>query len=96
MNNRQEFLNKWIKWLDSDIRFGVLPQWEKDNKRELKEFFEELQTDSYFEEIRLSRELAKAIGQEMESYGQVVPHSVMVAYKNLLEHYAREIEASVQ
>ena len=49
-----------------------------------------------FEEIRLSRELAKAIGQEIESYGQVVPHSVMVAYKNLLEHYAREIEAGVQ
>ena len=51
---------------------------------------------NYIEELRLSRELAKAIGQEIESYGQVVPHSVMVAYKNLLQHYAREIEEGVQ
>ncbi len=52
--------------------------------------------DAHYEEIKLSRELAKAIGQEIESYGQVVPHSVMVAYKNLLQHYAREIEEGVQ
>ena len=52
--------------------------------------------DDYLEEIRLSRELAKAIGQELEQYGQVVPHSVMVAYTNLLKHYAREIEEGIQ
>jgi hypothetical protein len=52
--------------------------------------------ESHYEEIRLSRELAKAIGQEVEQYGQVVPHSVMVAYKNLLQHYAREIEEGIQ
>ena len=92
MNDRQEFVNQWIRWLDADIRHGVLAQWQKDNKRELKEFLEELQTDPYFEEIRLSRELAKAIGQEVES----IPQSVMVAYTNLLKHYAREIENGVQ
>lgn len=52
--------------------------------------------NDYLEEIRLSRELAKAIGQELESFGQVVPQSVMVAYTNLLRHYAREIENGVQ
>lgn len=48
--------------------------------------------NDYLEEIRLSRELAKAIGQEVES----IPQSVMVAYTNLLKHYAREIENGVQ
>lgn len=52
--------------------------------------------DVYYEELKLSRELAKAIGQEVESYGQVVPHSVMVAYTRLLQHYAKEIEEGVQ
>jgi hypothetical protein len=52
--------------------------------------------NAHYEELRLSRELAKAIGQEVESFGQVVPHSVMVAYKNLLQHYAKEIEEGVQ
>ena len=48
--------------------------------------------NDYLEEIRLSRELAKVIGQELESF----PQSVMVAYTNLLRHYAREIENGVQ
>jgi len=39
---RKEFLKKWIAWLESDIRFGNFSSWEKDNKRELKLFFEEL------------------------------------------------------
>jgi len=41
-SRRKEFLKRWITWLDSDIRFGILSSWEKDNKRELKQFFEEL------------------------------------------------------
>jgi hypothetical protein len=53
-------------------------------------------TNDYIEEIRLSRELASAIGQEVEQFGQVVPHSVMVAYTRLLKHYAKEIEEGIQ
>lgn len=52
--------------------------------------------NAHIEELRLSRELAKAIGQELESFGQVIPHSVMVAYRNLLQHYAKEIEEGIQ
>ena len=55
-----------------------------------------MMNNAYLEEIRLSRELMKAIGQEIEAYGQVVPHSVMVAYNRLLQHYAKEIEEGVQ
>ncbi len=52
--------------------------------------------ESHYEEIRLSRELAKEIGQVVEQFGQVVPHSVMAAYTRLLQHYAKEIEEGVQ
>lgn len=52
--------------------------------------------EAHYEEIRLSRELAKAIGLEIESFGKVVPHSVMEAYTRLLQHYAREIEEGIQ
>ena len=48
--------------------------------------------NSHYEELRLSRELAKAIEQEITSFGQVIPHSVYQAYLRLLEHYNREIE----
>ncbi len=48
--------------------------------------------EAHYEEIRLSRELVKAIGQELES----VPQSVMAAYTKLLQHYAKEIEEGVQ
>ena len=47
MNNRQEFVNKWIGWLDADIRQGVFAEWQKDNKRELKEFLEELKFSNF-------------------------------------------------
>lgn len=49
----------------------------------------------YFEEIRLSRELAKAIEQELESFGQVVPHSVFVAYNRLKELHQKQIDEGV-
>ena len=49
----------------------------------------------YLEEIRLSRELTQAIRQEVESFGQVVPHSVYQAYLRLVEHYRKEIEEGV-
>jgi len=52
--------------------------------------------DAHYEEIRLSRELAKEIGQVVEQFGQVVPHSVMAAYTRLLQHYAKEIEEGIQ
>ncbi len=52
--------------------------------------------DAHYEELRLSRELAMAIGQEVEQFGQVVPHSVMAAYTRLLQHYAKEIEEGIQ
>ena len=40
--NKIEFVKKWVAWLDSEIRFGVLSSWQKQNHRELKEFLEEL------------------------------------------------------
>lgn len=50
---------------------------------------------SYTEEIRLSRELAKAIEQEIASYGQTVPYSVYRAYLRLVEHYHKQQEEGV-
>jgi hypothetical protein len=49
----------------------------------------------HLEEIRLSRALMQAIEEEIASYGQVIPHSVNVAYMRLKEHYQREIEEGV-
>jgi hypothetical protein len=53
-------------------------------------------TYSYSEEIRLSRELAKAIQQEIDMYGKVVPQSVLTTYEALKKHYAWQIENGVQ
>lgn len=50
---------------------------------------------AYLDEIRLSRELARAIEQEIACYGQVVPHSVYQAYLRLQALYQREIDAGV-
>lgn len=47
---------------------------------------------SVYEEIRLSRDLARAIAQNLESYGQVVPQDVFNAYNKLKAHYDRCIE----
>lgn len=41
-DEKREFAEKWIRWLDSEIRQKVLSDWEKQNKRELKEFLESL------------------------------------------------------
>lgn len=43
-------------------------------------------------EIRLSRALAREIDQVLQSYGQVVPHSVYKAYLELKKHYDWQIE----
>lgn len=44
-------------------------------------------------EILLSRALARAIEQELEQWGQVVPNSVYVSYQRLLEHYRWQLES---
>jgi hypothetical protein len=52
--------------------------------------------EMYLEEIRLSRELARAIEQITTQYGGVVPHSVYSAYLRLVEHYQKEMELGIQ
>lgn len=44
------------------------------------------------QEIKLSRDLARAIEQVIDQYGQVVPRSVVVHYNRLLEHYQKQME----
>lgn len=43
-------------------------------------------------EIKLSRELARAIEQAIEQYGIIVPQSVIKPYNRLLEHYQKEMD----
>jgi hypothetical protein len=43
------------------------------------------------EEIKLSRELARAIDQVIKQYGIVVPQSVIKPYNRLLDHYQKEM-----
>lgn len=38
-------------------------------------------------EIKLSRALARAIDEELKSYGQVIPQSVADAFHKLNQHY---------
>jgi hypothetical protein len=47
---------------------------------------------AHYEEIRLSRELVKAIGQENPPMSE----TTQKAYMKLLEHYAKEIEEGIQ
>ena len=47
---------------------------------------------AHYEEIRLSRELVKAIGQENAPMSETIQN----AYVKLLEHYAKEIEEGIQ
>lgn len=44
------------------------------------------------EEIRLSRELASAIQEELDSWGEVVPHSVRQAYNRLYGCYMKQLQ----
>lgn len=44
------------------------------------------------EELRLSRELALAISQEVESWGEVVPRSVMQAYNRLWGFHIKQMQ----
>ena len=44
------------------------------------------------EEIKLSRDLARAIDQIIKQYGIVVPQSVVTPYNRLLEHYQKQME----
>ena len=44
------------------------------------------------EEIKLSRDLARAVDQIIKQYGLVVPHSVVAPYNRLLEHYQKQME----
>jgi hypothetical protein len=54
-----------------------------------------MEDNMYLEEIRLSRELMRAIEQELSMYGQVIPYSVNQAYLRLREHYEKEMQEGV-
>jgi hypothetical protein len=56
----------------------------------------EVSPRGYAQEIRLSRALAKAIEEEISSFGHIVPHSVMRAYLKLKAHYQQQIEQGLQ
>lgn len=46
-----------------------------------------------YQEIALSRALAREIQSLIDSYGEgIIPHSVLVAYKQLLALYKQQIE----
>ena len=42
VKNKERFIRDRIQWLDSDIRMGVNSDFEKQQKREMKEFLESL------------------------------------------------------
>ena len=50
----------------------------------------------YLQEIRLSRELARAIEQELNQYGKIIPPSIHTAYLKLVEHYEHERRMELQ
>lgn len=56
----------------------------------------EVNPRGYGEEIRLSRELANAIEQNLAQYGQTIPHDVYNAYLKLKKHYQVQIEQGMQ
>lgn len=49
----------------------------------------------HLEEIRLSRQLAQAMDQEIKGYGNIFPYAVQVALDKLKDHYQKEIEEGV-
>ena len=42
LEEKEDFIRERINWLDSDIRMGINSDWQKHNKREMKEFLESL------------------------------------------------------
>jgi hypothetical protein len=42
IEQRENFIRQRIQWLDSDIRMNTNSDWEKNQKREMKEFLESL------------------------------------------------------
>ena len=42
LNDKRDFIRNRIDWLDSDISMGVSSDWDKQNKKEMKEFLEAL------------------------------------------------------
>jgi hypothetical protein len=44
------------------------------------------------QEIKLSRDLARAVDEIIKQYGLVVPNSVVAPYNRLLEHYQKQME----
>jgi hypothetical protein len=50
----------------------------------------------YIEEIRLSRELAKEIGELDEQYRGLIPKTIWNIYLKLQDHYQKEIEDGIQ
>ena len=44
------------------------------------------------QEIKLSRDLARAVDGIIKQYGIIVPQSVIKPYNKLLEHYQKEMD----
>ena len=42
LEEKEDFIRERIDWLDSDIRMNINSDWQKQNKREMKEFLESL------------------------------------------------------
>jgi hypothetical protein len=42
IDSNREKIERWVTWLDSEIRMQVMSEWEKNNKRELKHLLETL------------------------------------------------------
>jgi len=42
LEEKEDFIRERIDWLDSDIRMNINSDWQKHNKREMKEFLESL------------------------------------------------------
>lgn len=65
-------------------------------KMEKMKMIQEALNDTYTEELRLSRDLARAIDMEMQSYGKIVSEPIYQAWKRLADYYQKQIDAGVQ
>jgi hypothetical protein len=52
--------------------------------------------NEYYKELQLSRKLANAIQEEINSFGKVVPNSVYNAFIELKQHYEKQQESGIQ